>query len=135
LLTITVSSAIFSDACSLTRQAIILSDLVSPADRGLYQGGGSVLFGAGSAAGAVIGGAVAEEWGWRGAFWIQAPPILLAIVIVIWQIDLEEPTSDRSMWQRFREVDWAGSGLIMLSVSAESRLTVVAYSNCRRYRA
>ena len=101
----------------LTVSAIILSDLVSPADRGLYQGGASVLFGAGSAVGAVIGGAVAEEWDWRASFWVQVPPFVLATLIVWWNIDLPEPPNEKSVWKRLGEVDWAGSGLIMLSVS------------------
>lgn len=100
----------------LTVSAIILSDLVSPADRGLYQGGASVLFGAGSAVGAVVGGAVSQTWNWRASFWIQVPPFMLATVIVWWNIDLPEPPSEKSVWRRMAEVDWAGSGLVMLSV-------------------
>lgn len=76
-----------------------------------------MVFGAGSAAGAVIGGAVAEEWGWRDAFWVQVLPIVVATLIVWWQIDLQEGDSDRSLWRRLVEIDWAGSGLIMLPVS------------------
>jgi len=41
----------------------------------------------------------------------------LATLIVWWNIDLPEPPNEKSVWKRLGEVDWAGSGLIMLSVS------------------
>lgn len=51
----------------LTVTAIIISDLVSLKDRGLYQGYVNLLFGAGSASGALLGGWVSDKFGWRCA--------------------------------------------------------------------
>ena len=100
-----------------SHQAIIISDLVSLADRGLYQGGVNVLFGAGAAIGTVIGGVVADTWGWRWAFLIQLPAIAGASVLVITQVHIEaEKKGPLSPWEKFKRIDWAGSVVLMISV-------------------
>lgn len=105
----------------LTVTAIIISDLVSTADRGLYQGLVNVLFGAGSASGAVIGGAVADRYGWRMAFWIQVPPILLASVLIVTKVNVKQEKSEEGVWTKFRRIDWAGSFVLIVAVSSSSR--------------
>ncbi|OCF38447.1 hypothetical protein I317_07781 [Kwoniella heveanensis CBS 569] len=100
-----------------TFAAIILARLVSPVDRGLYQGGSSVLQAAGSAVGAVLGGAVAESWGWRSAFWIQIPPILLTMRGSIKaQVDDAKPEGCAS--DKLKGLDWAGSATLLSAVFA-----------------
>jgi MFS family permease len=106
----------------LTCQAIIISDLVSLADRGLYQGGVNVLFGAGAALGAVMGGAVADKWGWRMAFWAQIPPISVATVLVVTQVHVPHVKGEMSAWEKFRRIDWAGSAALMICVSGLLRI-------------
>nr|XP_031858907.1 uncharacterized protein CI109_005727 [Kwoniella shandongensis]KAA5525979.1 hypothetical protein CI109_005727 [Kwoniella shandongensis] len=97
----------------LTVAAIIISDLVSIADRGLYQGGINVLFGAGSASGAVFGGYISDRFGWRAAFWIQVPVILFTIGMVIWKVNVEreegEDTGGQTAWDKLKAIDWSGS--------------------------
>ena len=107
----------------LTVTAIILSDLVSIADRGLYQGGANVLFGAGAASGAVLGGAVADQLGWRMAFWMQLPPIALATALIITQVHVPHVPSELSAWQKTCRIDWAGSVVLVTSVSRHSSLS------------
>ncbi|KAL7421302.1 hypothetical protein Q5752_004187 [Cryptotrichosporon argae] len=102
----------------LTVTAIIITDLVSTADRGLYQGGVNVLFGAGSATGAVLGGWVADRFGWRAAFWMTVPPTLLATVLIVWKVNVPRPKSDLTAWQRFTKIDWLGSALLIACISA-----------------
>jgi MFS family permease len=103
---------------ALALQAIIISDLVSLADRGLYQGGVNVLFGAGAALGAVMGGAVSDRFGWRMAFWAQIPPILLATILVITQVHVPHVKGEMSAWEKVKRIDWAGSVALMVCVSS-----------------
>ncbi|KAK4685900.1 sedoheptulose-bisphosphatase, partial [Tremellales sp. Uapishka_1] len=100
--------------------AIILSDLVSLADRGLYQGGVNVLFGAGAATGAVVGGWVADKWGWRMAFWMQIPPIVFSALLVFWKVHVPHMASERTAWEKVCRIDWAGSLVLMICISSLS---------------
>ncbi|WWC63940.1 uncharacterized protein I303_106546 [Kwoniella dejecticola CBS 10117] len=108
----------------LTVSAIIISDLVSLADRGVYQGGTNLLFGAGSALGAVVGGAISDKWGWRAAFWIQVPPVVLSLLLIIWKVNVDrekgEDLGGDSVWDKIKGIDWSGSVLLMFSISAFS---------------
>ncbi|ORY33117.1 major facilitator superfamily domain-containing protein [Naematelia encephala] len=113
----------------LTVTAIIISDLVSLADRGLYQGGVNVLFGAGASTGAVVGGAVADRYGWRVAFWIQIVPILVATVLVITQVHVPHHKGELSAWEKIKRIDWAGSVVLMISMSTFSISVSLATSS------
>lgn len=64
-----------------------------------------------------MGGAVADHFGWRMAFWIQIPAIAIATVLVIWKVDVPRPASDESAWSKICRIDWAGSFVLIVSVS------------------
>ncbi|ODO09551.1 hypothetical protein I350_03154 [Cryptococcus amylolentus CBS 6273] len=108
----------------LTVTAIIISDLVSLADRGLYQGGINLLFGAGSASGAILGGYIYDKFGWRAAFWVQVPPVLFTFVMVIWKVDVGreegENTGGKTVWEKVKGIDWLGSFVLMMGISSFS---------------
>ncbi|WVW79459.1 hypothetical protein I302_101428 [Kwoniella bestiolae CBS 10118] len=108
----------------LTVSAIIISDLVSLADRGLYQGGVNLLFGAGSALGAVLGGAISDRFGWRAAFWLQVPPVVFALLLVVWKVNVDrekgEDVGGKTTWEKFKGIDWMGSALLMIAISSLS---------------
>ncbi|WVR08976.1 hypothetical protein IAU60_006035 [Kwoniella sp. DSM 27419] len=108
----------------LTVTAIIISDLVSLADRGLYQGGVNLLFGAGAASGAVLGGGISDNFGWRAAFWMQVPPVVFAFLMVIWKVNVDreqgEDDGGKTAWEKFKGIDWLGSLLLMVGISAFS---------------
>jgi len=113
--------------------AIIISDLVSTADRGLYQGMVNLLFGTGSACGAVIGGAVADRWGWRMAFYIQIPPLLASACLIVWKVNVEHEAGEVSGWTKFKRIDWWGSFVLLISVRpGDSECRALAHG---RYRA
>ena len=99
-------------------KAIVLAKLVSPADRGVYQGGASVLQAAGSAAGGLVGGVFNDRFGWRSVFWMQVPPLVVTMLIAVTQIQVEEERrSADSSWDILKSMDWLGWGSLFVAVS------------------
>lgn len=77
----------------LTTIAVVtISDVVSIRDRGVFQGVSNVIFGLGSGFGGVFGGWVSERWGWRWAFGVQVPVIVISTIVVAKVLDLPAPT-------------------------------------------
>lgn len=60
---------------------IILSDIVKIQYRGIYQSYLNLCFGLGNGLGASLGGLLAEQLGWRVAFYLQVPLILMLTVL------------------------------------------------------
>ena len=61
---------------------VILSDLVSPRERGRYSGYLGAVFGVGTVAGPLLGGVVTDSVGWRWCFYIGVPFALAAFVVL-----------------------------------------------------
>ncbi|KAG6007520.1 hypothetical protein E4U21_005821 [Claviceps maximensis] len=105
---------------TMTVGSIITSDLVPIERRGSYQSYMNMVYGASSALGAAVGGAMAEALGWRWEFGVQVPALLLCLAVSAVAIpdDLGVPAGDRkSMWAALREFDTKGSLLLTMSVS------------------
>ncbi|MET8198378.1 MDR family MFS transporter [Micromonospora taraxaci] len=95
----------------LTLAFTIISDVVSPRERGRYQGLFGAVFGISSVAGPLVGGYFAET-DWRWIFYINVPLAILAIVVcyhVMRLIPFE---------RRDHSIDWLGAGLLVAGVSA-----------------
>lgn len=60
---------------------IILTDLVDLRYRGLFQGYANIVFGLGSGLGGPVGGWVSDTFGWRAAFGMQVPLLLVGAVL------------------------------------------------------
>ncbi|KAJ8103079.1 major facilitator superfamily domain-containing protein [Lipomyces tetrasporus] len=67
---------------------ITLSDLVPLRRRGVLQGFGNIMFGSGAALGGIFGGAVTAAFGWRWAFLLQVPLIVLSTFAIWFLLDL-----------------------------------------------
>ncbi|WP_420118393.1 MDR family MFS transporter [Micromonospora sp.] len=95
----------------MTLAFTIISDVVSPRERGRYQGLFGAVFGVSSVAGPLVGGYFAET-SWRWIFYLNVPLALLAIVVcyhVLRLIPFE---------RREHTVDWLGAALLVAGVSA-----------------
>ncbi|MET8039504.1 MDR family MFS transporter [Micromonospora sp. NPDC005215] len=95
----------------LTLAFTIISDVVSPRERGRYQGLFGAVFGISSVAGPLVGGYFAET-DWRWIFYINVPLAILAIVVcyhVMRLIPFE---------RRDHSIDWLGAGLLVAGVSS-----------------
>ena len=90
---------------------VILSDLVSPRERGRYSGYLGAVFGVGTVAGPLLGGVVTDSIGWRWCFYIGVPFALAAFIVLQKTLDLP---------RRRREVklDYLGATLIAGGASA-----------------
>jgi EmrB/QacA subfamily drug resistance transporter len=91
---------------------VILSDLVSPRERGRYMGYLGAVFGLGTVAGPVIGGLLTDNLGWRWCFFVGVPFALGALVLL--QRTLHLPLKRRDDVH----IDVLGAVLIAAGVSS-----------------
>ncbi|MBQ1042087.1 MFS transporter [Micromonospora sp. C72] len=94
----------------MTLAFTIISDVVSPRERGRYQGLFGAVFGVSSVAGPLVGGYFAET-NWRWIFYINVPLAIFAIV-VCWHVMRLVPFERRE-----HTVDWIGAALLVAGVS------------------
>ncbi|KAK2734500.1 hypothetical protein FQN57_001664 [Myotisia sp. PD_48] len=94
--------------------SFVTSDLVPLRKRGLWQGIGNICFGLGSGLGGVFGGFINDTWGWRWAFIVQTPLILVSIVLVWFQVDIPVKTTDKS---RLKRIDFLGAGTLVIALA------------------
>src|SRR6185437_11732040 len=89
-----------------------IADVVSPRERGRYQGYMASTWGLASIAGPVIGGWVTDTLSWRWIFWINLPIALVAMLLCDRALRLLQPRGGKV------RIDWAGAGLLTAAVSA-----------------
>jgi EmrB/QacA subfamily drug resistance transporter len=87
----------------------VISDIVSPRERGQYQAYFSGVWVAAGISGPVLGGVFAEHLHWSMIFWINVPLALAALAMLL-------PKMGKiPVFHRRREVDWLGGILLMAS--------------------
>lgn len=69
--------------------------------------------------GAALGGVMAESLGWRWAFGIQVPPLVISILVASISIpsDLGLKTSRKSVSQTLREFDSLGAIILAVLIT------------------
>src|SRR6478736_5544597 len=99
----------------VSAQAII-ADIVPPRQRGRYMGLIGSVFAVASVAGPLLGGFFVDQISWRWVFYVNLPIGVLAILIVIFKLDLHTP-------QTRHRIDYLGAALLSGGVGALILLT------------
>jgi EmrB/QacA subfamily drug resistance transporter len=87
----------------------VISDVVSPRERGQYQAYFSAVWLVAGLLGPVIGGFFADHLHWSMIFWINLPLAVAALALLL-------PKMARlPVYHRLRKVDWLGGVLLMAS--------------------
>jgi EmrB/QacA subfamily drug resistance transporter len=99
---------------------VILSDLVSPRERGRYMGLLGATMAVGTVAGPLVGGVLTDSsLGWRSCFYVGVPIAVAAIVVL--QKTLHLPRRRRAV-----RIDYAGA--LLLSTGVSSLLIWVSFA-------
>ncbi|HEX2563462.1 MAG TPA: MFS transporter, partial [Acidimicrobiales bacterium] len=94
----------------------LIADIVSPRERGRYQGFFGAVFGAASVAGPLLGGYLTDHLSWRWVFYVNLPLGVLALVVT-------SATLPSTRLPRPVRIDWAGTILLAGAISSLVLLT------------
>jgi len=95
----------------MTLAMAIVGDVISPRERGRYQGYFGAVFGLASVAGPLLGGFFTESLSWRWVFYINVPIGIIALVVTSAVLDIP-------FHRRDHKVDYAGAGILVAATSA-----------------
>jgi MFS family permease len=101
----------------MTLALTIVGDIVSPRERGRYQGYFGGVFAIASVGGPLLGGFFVDNLTWRWVFYINIPLGLLALIVTSAVLRLP-------FHRREHAVDYVGAGLMVSGVSALLLVTV-----------
>jgi EmrB/QacA subfamily drug resistance transporter len=91
--------------------AATLGDIFPPRERARWLGLIMINYGVGSILGPILGGVVTDRFGWRWSFFMVAPPILIALVVITLALPRVRP-------QRRVGIDWLGIALLSGALTA-----------------
>src|SRR5262245_59385778 len=88
----------------------IVGDLVSPRERGKYQGYIQGTFAFASVAGPLVGGFLLDHVGWRSVFYLNLPLGIVALAAIRWRLRIAHTS-------RPHAIDYLGAGLLAGALS------------------
>ncbi|XAO22611.1 hypothetical protein I312_101384 [Cryptococcus bacillisporus CA1280] len=124
--------------------AILMTDLVDLRHRGLYQGWANITYGVGAGLGGPVGGWISDNFGWRLAFHIQVPLLVLNAILIhtfvivpqqepspapqsnsssrsgiLDALPISKPANGLQTWKtKLVRIDYLGSFILALTVSS-----------------
>ena len=100
--------------------SIIITDLVPLNEVATLWSYVNILQTTGRSCGGFLGGLLTQTLGWRLAFLIQVPPVVIAIFLVQWQLHLPSKDFDKeiSTWKKLKRVDFVGAFFLCYAIFA-----------------
>src|SRR5690349_20254028 len=89
----------------------VIGDVVSPRERGKYQGLFGAVFGVASVAGPLLGGVIVQAISWRWIFYVNLPVGLISLAVL-------SATLPSTQGERRPVIDYLGAGLLASGLSA-----------------
>ncbi|GMM33027.1 Vba1 protein [Saccharomycopsis crataegensis] len=102
-----------------TMGAIILSDIVSLDQRGLYQGYINIFYGVGSGLGGVFAGFFQKYFDWRMAFLSQVPVCVISGVLTYLYLEIHadhHKINGKTYTEKIKSIDFHGSVVLIGSI-------------------
>ncbi|KAK6609499.1 major facilitator superfamily transporter [Botrytis cinerea] len=105
--------------------SIVIADMVPIREVAKWRSYVNIAATTGRSLGGPIGGFLTDTVGWRWSFLGQCPPTILALILVIWKLEItpQQICSNQSHFSKLRRIDFLGS--IFLSVSIVCGLMVL----------
>jgi len=88
---------------------VIMADIISPRERGRYMGLFGAVMAVATIGGPLLGGVIADGWGWRWNFFVALPVAALALIIVQSTLHLPKRAPQKT------NIDYLG--IVLLSVA------------------
>ncbi|THV48021.1 hypothetical protein BGAL_0273g00160 [Botrytis galanthina] len=105
--------------------SIVIADMVPIREVAKWRSYVNIAATTGRSFGGPIGGFLTDTIGWRWSFLAQCPPTILALMLVLWKLDItpQQTCGKQSHLSKLRRIDFLGS--IFLSVSIVCGLMVL----------